>query len=88
MAARSIDDYYDAFDTGDFIAQGDGVYTLTISANVHGMGTGYRVSKVVKIGSDGVQYPVLFDYVIAANGDFVITTNERFNGRYYLSAGG
>lgn len=88
MAARSIDDYYDAFETNDFIAQGDGVYTLTISANIHSLGTSYRVSKVVKIGSDGIQYPVIFDYVIAANGDLIITTNERFNGRYYLSAGG
>lgn len=88
MAVRSIDNYYDSFTADNFVSQGDGVYTLTVTADYHGMGAGYRVSKIVKTNSDGSQSPVVVDYTIAANGDFIITVNERFDGRFYLSSGG
>lgn len=88
MAVRAIDDYYDTFTADDFISQGSGVYTLTIPADYHGLQSGFRVSKIVKTNADGSQNPVLVDYVIAANGDLIITVNERFDGRFYLSNGG
>lgn len=88
MALRAVTDYYNTFTTNNFISQGGGVYTLTVPATDHGLSNNYRVSKITRTDADNAQKPVLCDYTIAANGDFTITTNERFNGAYYLSVGG
>lgn len=88
MATRAMTDYYGTFTTNNFISQGGGVYTLTIPADYHGLDNNYRVSKITRTETNGEQKPVLCDYTIASNGDFTITTNEKFNGCYYLSVGG
>lgn len=88
MAVRSTTDYYNTFTTNNFISQGGGVYTLTVYATDHGLSNNYRVSKITRTDENNAQKPVLCDYTIASNGDFIITTNERFNGAYYLSVGG
>lgn len=88
MAVNALTDYYGTFTTNNFISQGGGVYTLTIPADNHGLDTNYRVSKITRTDTDGAQKPVVCDYAIKENGDFVIITNEKFNGCYYLSVGG
>lgn len=88
MAVRSTTDYFGTFTMNNFISQGGGVYTFTVLAENHGLSNNYRVSKITRTDANSAQQPVLCDYTIAANGDFTITANERFNGCYYLSVGG
>lgn len=77
--AKNLVSYTKGFTTGDWI--GSGLYTYTIAATSHGLGTGFF--HVSLFDSSGNQVGVQNIQIVS--GDVTVTSITQFNGTIYIS---
>lgn len=62
--------YPKTFTANSFILQDNGQYKATITADTHGLGTNYRVTKMTRRDDNSNWVNQLATYKILSNGDF------------------
>lgn len=77
--------YPKAFTTSAFTQLDDGRYVASITANVHGLGTIYSVTRVIRRREDLTWENVIPTYEILPNGDFNLYVDEPGTFRINLS---
>ena len=86
MSARSIGgNYWDNFTTNNWIRGDDGIYTMTISNDVHALGYVCHFH-LVRL-DNGVYKSAAVHYEINSSGDITVYSKEAFTGIYYIVSG-
>lgn len=76
--------YPKTFTSNNFIQQSDGKYKATITADTHGLGANYRVTKKLRYRGDSNWENMVASYKILANGDFEYYVDEPCTCKVYL----
>jgi len=76
--------YPKSFMVTDFVLQEDGQYKATIAADVHAVGTTYRVGKLQRRNDNRDWENMLATYKILADGTFELYVSDPCVCRVYL----
>ena len=83
---RSIGgNYWDQFTTNSWIRGDDGMYTMTISNDLHGLGM-YCHFELTRL-DNGCYKSAAVHYEISSTGDITVKSSEPFAGNYFVKAG-
>ena len=86
MATRSIGgNYWDNFTTNAWTLNSDGVYTMTISNDLHGLGYGCHL-EILRL-QGGKYQSVALHYEVDASGNITAYSAEAFAGNYFVVSG-
>lgn len=76
--------YPKSFTVNSFTRQDDGRYMATITAETHGLGTNYHVTKTLRRDADMNWQNMIPVYRILSNGDFEYYVDEPCVCKVYL----
>lgn len=72
------------FATSSFTLQEDGRYAATITADTHGLGTAYSVTRALRRTDNSTWENMIPSYEILSNGDFKLYVDEPGTCKVYL----